>query len=175
MAKSELYQEYLRVIGKLKDVHGLTVDVEHEDIHTFIKGKQVLFKLFFGQFTQDSDPSIVISFHIDLYHHEAIIWFVNTYRIYPSIQVHDSFIEDSAGETYLGADAMALKETYQAQEILNKWLDGSSEEEMEEFVNSEVRGREPNPRKSFDSRREKDEAIIEFNRLRKPPDDDQVH
>lgn len=175
MAKSELYQEYLRVIGRLKDVYKLHIDVDHEDIHTFYVDKKPLFKLFFGTFTKDPEPSIVVSFHVDLYHAEAISWFINIYRIYPALLIHDSFIEDSNGESYLGEDAMALKEVYQAQEILAEWLENSSREEMEEFATAPVSGREPGVTKVFDSRGEKQEAIIEFERLRKPTNDDQVH
>lgn len=175
MAKTELYQEYLRVIGRLKDIFSLHVDVDHEDIHTFYKDKRPLFKLFFGMFTKDPDPSIVVSFHVDLFHPEAIGWFISIYRIYPQLAMHDSYIEDSNGETYLGEDAMALREVYQAQEILNTWLDGSSREEMEDFVKAKVVGRDRNLKRSFDSHMQKSEAIIEFERLKKASDEDEVH
>lgn len=175
MARDELYQEYLRVIGRLKDIFGLNIDVEHQDIHTFFKDKRPLFKLFFGVFSKDEDPSIVVSFHVDLMHPEAIGWFINIYRLHPGITMHDSWIEDSAGETYLGEDAMALKETYQAQEILTHWLEHASHEEMGEFAKAPVYGRERDPNKVYDSQNERVEAIIEFERLRKPTDDDNIH
>lgn len=173
--RSELYQEYLQVIGKLKDIFGLSIDVDHPDIHTFYKDKRPLFKLFFGMFEKDENPSIVVSFHIELFHPEAINWFVNIYKIHPQITMHDSYIEDSAGETYLGEDAMALKETYMAQEILGTWLDNSTREEMEDFVDAGVFGRDRDPTKSFDSHKERHQAIIEFERLRKPGDDEETH
>lgn len=175
MAKSELYQEYLRVIGKLKDVYKLHVDVDHEDIHTFYIDKKPLFKLLFGTFTSDPDPSIVVSFHVSLLHPEAITWFINIYRTHPGILIHDSYIEDSNGESYLGEDALALQEVYQTQDILAEYLENSSREEMEDFATAPVFGRERDTTKSFDSRDEKTEAIIEFERLRKPSNDDQVH
>lgn len=171
----ELYQEYLLVIGKLKDAFKFDVDVEHQDIHTFYRDKRPLFKLFFGSFQKDSEPSIVVSFHLDLPIPEAIAWYINIYRLYPVISMHDSYIEDANGETYLGEDALALREVYQAQEILNTWLEGSSREEMEEFAKAPVVGRQKDPNKSFNSHLERVEATIEFDRIRKPGDDDQVH
>lgn len=171
----ELYQEYLRLIGRLKDIFGLTVDVDHRDIHTFFKDKRPIFKLFHGIFQSDETPSIVVSFHIDLFHPEAIGWFINIYRLYPSIAMHDSYIEDSAGETYLGEDAMALKETYMAQEVLNQWLEDSTPEEMKQFAEAPVYGRDRDPKKSFNSQTQKHEAIIEFERIKKPGDDEEVH
>jgi hypothetical protein len=175
MAK-EKYQEYLHLIGRLKDVYGIHADVDHQDIHVFTKDKRQIFKLFFGVFNkQPEEPSIVVSFHVDLMHAEAIIWFMNIQKLYPDILLHDSYIEDSSGETYLGEDAEALKEVYMAQEILGQWLENSSREEMEEFATSKVVGRVRDSKKNFDSRNEKQEAIIEFDRLRKPSDDDQIH
>lgn len=171
---SELYQEYLRVIGRLKDVHGFTVDVDHQDIHTFYHKKRQIFKLFFGIFHSDNEPSIVVSFHIDLYHPEAIGWFINIYRQYPNIAMHDSYIEDSNGETYLGEDALALKETYMAQDILNNWLDGSTRDEIKEFAQAKVTGRQRNPFKSFDSHTQRHEATIELERMKRPNDDDEI-
>lgn len=169
------YQEYLRLIGNLKDKFGLTIDVDHRDIHTFFKDKKPLFKLFHGIFNSDDAPSIVVSFHIDLFHPEAVAWFINIYHFHSDIAMHDSYIEDSAGETYLGEDAMALKETYMAQEILNDWLDGSTSEEMRQFANAPVLGRDRDPKKSFNSQTQKYEAIIEFERIKKPGDDEEVH
>lgn len=175
MARDEQYQEYLWMIGKLKDTFGLHIEVEHQDIHTFFKDKRPLFKLFFGMFTKDESPSVVVSFHVDMFHPEAIKWFINIYQLNPHIVIHDSWIEDSAGETYLGEDAMALKETYQAQEILTQWMENSSQEEMGEFAKAPVYGRERDPNKVYDSQHERMEAIIEFERMRKPTDDDEVH
>lgn len=175
MGRSEQYQEYLRVIGRLKDLFGLSIDVDHEDIHTFYKDKRPLFKLFFGIFAQEAEPSIVVSFHIDLLHPEVIGWYIQIYRQHSAIGLHDSWIEDSAGETYLGEDAAALKETYQAQEILTTWLDNSSHEEMGEFAKAPVYGRERDPNKVYDSQTERLEAKIEFERLKKPTEDDNVH
>ena len=173
----EKYQEYLHLIRRLKDVYGIHADVDHQDIHVFSKDKRQIFKLFFGIFNTkpDGDATIVVSFHVDLMHAEAIIWFMNILKLHPDIQLHDSYIEDSSGETYLGEDAEALKEVYMAQEILGQWLESSSREEMEEFATSKVVGRVRDSKKNFDSRNEKQEAIIEFDRLRKPSDDDQIH
>ena len=172
---TERYQEYIRVIGSLKDTFKLDVDVEHQDIHTFYRDKRPLFKLFFGMFQNEPEPTIVVSFHLDLFHPEAIAWYINIYRAYPQITMHDSYLEDDNGETYLGEDALALREVYQAQEIVNDWLKDSSQEEMEEFAKAPVLGRERDPKKLFDSRKERLEATIEFERLRKPSDDEEVH
>lgn len=172
---TDLYQEYIYLIGQLKDVYKLDVEVDHKDIHSFYHNKIPLFKLFFGVFSKQSTPSIVVSFHIDMIHAEAIMWFSRIYSIHPLLQIHDSFIEDSNGETYLGEDAIAIKEVYMAQDILEVWLENESPERMKEFVEGKVVGRQRNPEKTFNSQYEKSEAIIEFERLRKPDDDEEVH
>jgi hypothetical protein len=172
---TDLYQEYLYVIGKLKDIYGLHLEVDHKDIHTFFKDKKPMFKLMYGTFTADNEPSIVISFHIDLSHADVIMWFTNVYRIHPLLILRDSYIEDSKGETYLGEDAEVLKHIYMAQDILKEWLDNHSIEEMEEYVKAEVHGQVYEPTKTFDSRDQREEAIISFSRNRKPSDDDTLH
>lgn len=170
-----MYQEYLYLIGKLKDVYKLDLDVAHKDIHTFYKGKKPLFKVMFGTFTKDSDASIVISFHIDLFHAEAIQWFINIYNIQPTVQLHDDYIEDANGETYLGEDALAIKDVYLSQDVLKEWLDNHDKQEIKDFAESKVLGRSPDHKKAFDSQNERSEAIIEFERIRKANDDDQIH
>jgi hypothetical protein len=172
---TDLYQEYLYVIGKLKDIYGLHIDVDHKDIHTFYHDKQPLFKLMYGIFEKDKEPTIVVSFHIDLTHPQAILWFTNIYRIHPLLVLRDSYIEDSNGETFLGEDAYAIREVYQSQEILGQWLDNHTEEEIKEYTEATVSGRAHEPSKTFDSRVEKDQAIIEFNSTRKPGEDDTIH
>lgn len=171
----DLYQEYLYVIGKIKDVYKLDIDVDHKDIHTFYKGKTPLFKLFYGIFSTDTDPCIVISFHIDMYHAEAIQWYAKVYSIHPFLKIHDSWVEDSNGETYLGEDALAIREVQAEQDILSKWLEDHTIEEMEEFAKAPVVGRVRVPYKPFDSHIERDKAIIEFKRVKKPDDDESVH
>ncbi len=169
----DLYQEYLYVIGKLKDIYKFDVEVDHKDIHTFFLNKKPIFKLFYGVFNKDPDaPTIVVSFHIDLFHPEAISWFVTLYKLHPMIQMHDSFIEDAAGETYLGEDALVLKDTILAQEILAQWLAESDRDEMETFVEADVMGRLKEIDKSFISG--SPDAIIEFERMQKPHSDDEV-
>lgn len=170
----DLYQEYLFVIGKLKDTYNLHIDVDHKDIHTFYRDKRPLFKLMYGHFTKDEAPSIVVSFHMDLFHAEAIQWYINIYHFHPLVQLQDSYMEDSNGETYLGEDALALKEVYQAQEILSKWLENHTKEEIKDFTESKVVGREK-PSRVFDSLNQKDEAIIEFSRMKKPEDEGDMH
>lgn len=171
---SDLYQEYLYVIGKLKDIYNLHVDVDHKDIHTFYRDKRPLFKLFYGVFSKDDTPSIVVSFHLDMHHAEAIQWFINIYNVHPLIKMHDSWLEDANGEAYLGEDALALREVYMAQEVLAQWLENHTKEEIEDFVESKVVGREPT-KKIFNSLSQKAEAIIEFERVKKPDDDESVH
>ena len=90
-----LYQEYLFVIGKLKDIYKLELKADHKDLHSFYKDDRPLFKLFFGNFTKEPHPIIVISFHLDLPHAEAVQWFLNIHYTHPQIKIHDSFIEDS--------------------------------------------------------------------------------
>lgn len=171
---TDLYQEYLYVIGKLKDVHGLDLDVDHRDIHTFFKDKRPLFKLLFGSFEKDGERSIVVSFHVDLPHPDVISWFIEIYKFHPLVKVYDSYMEDTAGETYLGEDALALKDLYNSQEVLSDWLDNKSEDEIEDFAKSEVQGKQPNT-KLFSSKYQHDEAIMEFTRTKKPNSGETIH
>ena len=171
-----LYQEYLHLIGKLKDVFDLTIDVEHRDIHTFYKNKRPLFKLMFGTFEKDDSESIVVTFHIDLYHPEVISWFIAIHNIYPLAKLHDSYIEDSSGQTYLGEEAEIIKRVLMTQEVLEEWLNRNTKEEMQDFVEADVVGFNPDEeKKTFDSQNEYDQAIIKFEKLRRPGDGDGVH
>lgn len=172
---SNLYQEYIYVIGKLKDVYKLDVDVDHRNIHTFYMNKRPVFKLLYGEFQKETSPSVVVSFHLDLHHAEAIQWFINIYSIHPLIKIHDSYIEDSNGEFYLGEEALSIREIYQTQEILENWLSTSDRSEIEEYVKSKVTGRYRAPNPTFDSQKQRSEAIIDFEKLKKPADDEGVH
>jgi hypothetical protein len=169
-----MYQEYLFVIGKLKDQFKLDLEVSHREVHTFFKDKRPIFKLLYGTFEKEASPVIVVSFHIDLTHSEAIMWFVDLYKIHPLIRLHDSWIEDSNGETYLGEDADAIKHVFTTQEILSDWLDNHDEEDTREFVNAKVVGRD-RQLKPFDSLNQKAQAIQEFVRIKKPDDGESVH
>lgn len=171
---TSIYQEYLHLIGKLKDVYKLDAVVEHKDIHSFYQGKKLLFKLFYGQYVEKEDSSVVVSFHIDLFHAEAINWFINIYNLFPLVKIHDSFIEDSNGDTYIGEDAMVIREVYMAQDILGEWLETHTEEEIRDFVGSKVVG-SAGKDKSYNSQIEYDEAIMNFKQLKKPGSEDGVH
>lgn len=169
------YHDYLYLIGELKDRHGLTIDVDHQDIHSFYKDKKPLFKLFYGMFTGTENPSIVVSFHIDLKHPEVIKWFINIYQIDGTIAIHDSYIEDDNGETYLGEDAETIKDVYLSQDILREYLENSEIEDIEKFTEAKVVGRERESNRSFNTDTQRHEAMIEFDRIRRPSDDEEVH
>lgn len=170
---TSLYEQYLFVIGKLKDTYKLDIEVDHRDIHTFYKDKRPLFKLFYGMFTKEDDPCIVVSFHIDMYHPEAIQWFINIYALHPLIRMHDSYIDDDNGETYLGEEAVALQEMRRTQHVLEHYLENHDTEEIKQVVDSKIVGRHVRPN-IFDSQIQRQEAIIEFQRLGKPSDDDEI-
>lgn len=170
----DLYQEYLYIIGQIKDIYKVDAYPDHKEIHTFsIKGAP-LFKLFYGVFQNDKEPSIVLAFHIDMIHPEVIKWFTAIYNISPVVSIHDSWIDDSNGETYIGEDAITIQEVYRAQNILSDWLENHTKEEIEEFTKMDVSGRAAAPRKVFDSQTGRDMAIMEFKRLNKPDDGDPV-
>jgi hypothetical protein len=170
-----MYDQYIYLIGKLKDVYKLDVEVEHRNIHVFYKDKLPLFKLFFGIFPSQESQSIVISFHIDLTHPEVIIWFQNLKDIHPIIELHDSYIEDSVGETYLGEDAVAIKNLYVSQDVLDTWLNSATVEDMQAFIHSKVLGRDRDPNKPFDVQSQFEAAEIEFQRIRVPGSEDELH
>lgn len=172
---NERYQDYLHLIGQLKDIHKLHADADHQDVHSFYKDKKPLFKLFFGTFEKSKTQSIVVSFHLDLKHHEAIRWFVDIYKLENDVVIHDSYIEDDAGETYLGDDAEVIRDIFTSQEVLKDWLDTSSRQQIETYTKSKVIGRDREPNKSFDSQLEAGRAIIEFDKIKKPGNGEQVH
>lgn len=169
------YEDYIYLIAQLKDIHKLEVDVEHVHVHSFYKNKRLIFKLFYGTFESQKDPCIVVSFHLDLKHHEAIHWFVECYKIESALIIHDSFIEDDSGETYVGGDAETIRDLKFSQEVLRDWLETSDRQQVESFTKSKVNGRNKKPNKTFDSQFEDKEAIIEFNKIKKPGDGEQVH
>lgn len=171
------YQNYLYVIGKIRDIYKLDLFVEHQNIHVFSQGKLPLFKLFFGVFDHAEEHSIVVSFHIDLYHPQVIQWFLNIQNIFPLIQLHDSYIEDSSGVTYLGGDAENIKYIYLSQEILNQYLSElDSRDQIEDFVKAKIVAVPEIPKqKSFDSQKEQSKAIIEFQSMKKPSGTEDIH
>lgn len=165
------YQEYLFVIGKLKDVYNLDVDVSHRDIHTFYDKKKPVFKLMFGQYNENQETGIVVSFYIDIKVTEAINWFISISEIHPMVRVAEVYIEDDKGETFLGEDAEFIKNLKFQREVLDHWLSNKGQDEMKEFVKSKIVGAPRNYKKSYDSRHDSDKAIIEFEYLKKPEDD----
>jgi hypothetical protein len=170
-----LYQEYLLVIKRLTEIYKLHVDVGHKDSHTFYKDKVPIFKLLFGTSRETGETNIVVSFHIGLKIHNAVAWFVSIYHEHPLIQVAESFIEDSQGELYIGEDAEFIQKLIQEREIIIHWLDNRSPEEMIKLAKTPVIGRKRDYRKSYHSRLDVEEATIEFEHLKKPKDDGDVH
>lgn len=171
----ERYSDYLELVEQLKLDHKLEVDQEHSEVHSFLKNDIVIFKLMYGTYDKDRKPSVVVTFQIDLKHHEAIYWFVEIYKLDASIIIHDSFMEDDAGETYLGEEAEIVRDLKKSQEILKDWLDTSSPQQIETFTKSKIIGQTRDHTKSFDSQFEKDEAIIDFTKTRKPGDGENMH
>lgn len=167
-----LYQEYLYIIGRLKDLYKLTIEVDHKDIHSFFENGKPLFKLFYGVFSKADSPTIVVSFHIDMAHQDAITWFVRIFKLHPLLQVHESFIEDAAGETYLGEDAKTLKNTMFAQEVLDEWLGSADHQDVLAFVEADVYGRSRDNNRAFLV--DDDTAMIEFARMKKPHNNEDI-
>lgn len=172
---SQHYQQYLYLIGQIKDKFNLSIDVDREDIHTFYQGKRPLFKLFFGTHAEDTEPSIVISFHLDLLHPEVIIWFNEVYEMHPTLQLQDSYYEDSHGDAFLGEDAIYLQDVMHAQEVLSEWLGSASNEEIEEFATAPVTGNPEAGLQAFRSPTDIDPAIIKFNNMVRAASDDEIH
>src|SRR5579863_3837695 len=113
-----MYEQYLWLIGELKERHKLHVEADHKDIHTFYKNKVQLFKLFHGKYTSTEADSIVVSFHINLTATDAIEWYVNIKNLHPPILVTEVFMEDDRGETYLGEDATKIHTAKIEQAVL---------------------------------------------------------
>lgn len=170
-----LYQEYIYLVGRLKDIHALDVDVNHKDIHTFYKNKIPMFKLLFGEFSKTKELNIVVSFHIDVKVTDAILWFINIQNIYPLLKVAEVYIDDDKGETYLGEDAELIRNLKFEREVLDQWLSSKGEDEMKEFVKSKIIGNERDYKKSYDSQGESEKAIMDFEFIKPPDDDGDVH
>lgn len=162
------YQNYLYLVGILKDAYKLDVQVDHRDIHTFIQNKLHVFKLMFGEDQETGVPSIVVSFHIDVTSHDAIEWFLRIKSHFSPIKYVSYYVEDDRGETYLGRDALKIKDIITTQEVLAKWLETRSDEEIQEFIREDVVGRPSENIKSYHSRSESELARIDFDRLKKP-------
>jgi hypothetical protein len=169
------YQEYLYVIGKLKDVHGLHVDVDHKDVHTFYKGKQQLFKLLHGTFSEDGTPTIVVTFQIELDAKEIIQWYLNVSNVHPMVKMMESYFEDVAGEIFYGEDAKKLLTVKHDQQCIKEYLAHYDTKGLREFASAKVVGRERDPKKLYISHLEMDQAIKEFETMKKPVEDDEVH
>lgn len=170
-----LYQEYLLVIKRLTEIYKLHVDVNHRDIHTFYKDKIPLFKLLFGKYEDSGETNIVVSFHIGVKTHDAIEWFTRIHEEHPLLKVAQSFIEDSQGESYIGDEAEFIQKLIQEREIIIHWLENQGIEEMKKLAKTPVIGRKRDYRKSYHSRLDVEKATIEFDHLKKPKDDGDIH
>lgn len=171
---TDLYQEYLFVIGKLKDIYKLEAETNHRNIHTFFVNKNQTFKLMYGTYTTGTNQ-IVVSFHIDVSSRDAIYWFLNIQHFYPLLKVVEHHIEDDKGETYLGSDASAIQNLLIQRNTLDHWLTQKSEREIKDFVDGEIIGKVRNPKQSYNSQEESGKAIIAFEHMKKPSDDEDSH
>jgi len=176
MIVTSMYEQYLWLIGQLKEAHKLHVEPDHQDVHTFYRGKLQLFKLMYGRFADQSQDYIVVSFHINLSATDAIEWYVTIKNLHPPIKVADVYIEDARGETYLGEDATKIHTAMIEQQVLKVWLqdNNSKKEDIVKFVESKVVGRVRDHKKAYDSQTEMEKAIIEFDLMKKPVDDGEV-
>lgn len=170
-----MYQEYMYVVGQLKDAFKLEVDVPHRDVHTFYHNKRPIFKLMFGTYAESKETCVVVSFHITISITDAIEWYKRILKIHPLIKVVETYIEDQNGETYLGEDAEYIRSFIQQREILNHWLDNRTEDEMKEAAAKKVVGKKRDYRKSYHSHSESERATIEFDLLKKPENTEDIH
>lgn len=171
---TSLYQEYLYVVGKLKDQYKLTVEPDHQRIHTFFNGKSPIFKLLFGLSAESGETDIVVTFHIDVPTPHAIQWFINIVNIHPMLKVHDVYIEDDRGEMYLGKEAQKLWLLKFEQDTLAYWLQNHEKDDMFKFVNGKVYGRQVDRKQSFVSDVQSTKAKTEFDLMKKPSNDGEV-
>lgn len=176
MIVTSMYEQYIWLIGQLKEIHKLHVEADHQDVHTFYSGKLQLFKLLYGRFTDSNQDYIVLSFHINLSATDAIEWYVVVKNYHPPIRVTDVYIEDARGETYLGDDATKIHTAMIEQQVLKAWLHDhkSKKEDIVKFVESKVVGRVRDHKRTYDSTTEMEKAIMEFDLMKKPVDDGEV-
>lgn len=172
---TDMYQQYLWLIGQLKDLYKLHVEVDHQDIHTFYQNKHPMFKLLYGRFTNSAEDYIVLSFHINVSATEAIEWYVRIKNQHPEIKISEVYIEDDRGETYLGEDATRIYTAKVEQQVLRAWLadNKSSKENIIKFVESKVVGRVRDHKKPY-AEKDFEKALIEFDLMKKPVDDGEI-
>lgn len=169
-----MYQHYLWMIGKLKDSHKMTIVVPHKDSHEMCIDNQPKFKLLFGEFAGHVGECIVFCPHVYLEIKEAIIWFSRVAALHPELLLWDVYLEDDRGEYFLGNDAYDVQNLFEQKATLEHWLENSDEVGIAEFVNSKTYGRVRDPKKLYDSTVQKNLAMDEFLRIRKPDSDDEV-
>jgi hypothetical protein len=173
--KHPLYTEFVAVAKELEEKLNLTVESNHDDIRTFLKGDVEIFKLLIGTFETTGDTEIVVSFHVALKPVETIGFYRKIDKIYPWFKLVECYIDDDMGETYLGEDAETLYNLFIQQEVLSNWFEKKTEDDAKEFVGQEIVGRERDLKRSYSSIFERDEALLEFERMAKPLKTDEVH
>lgn len=172
---TDLYHEYLYVVGKLQERFNVVATADHKRIHTFTdEDKTPLFKLLFGQDATSGDTDIVVTFHIGMPTPVAIQWFINIVNIHPMLKVHDVYIEDDRGEMYLGKAAEKIRLLKFEQDALSYWLQNHNKEEISKFVDTKILGRVVDRKQSFSVEVESEKAKTEFDLMKKPIDDGEV-
>lgn len=161
-------QTYKDVIKGLTEHYGLNALKEHKFIYEFFEAEEVpLFKLIYGFKESEQKNILIATFHIDLNPADAIQWFLRIEHLHPKIRLQECYIKDDRGETFLGTQAEALRQYKLEQEALYNWT--SDKEEAEKYVKARVLGRNRIKNQSFI---EDTDAMIEFNRMVKPEDDE---
>jgi hypothetical protein len=170
MAKFNEFEELVVCMSSIDQ--GLTLDREHQHIATFYEAKNPIFKLVFGHFEGDHDESIVISFYLDLNPALAVNWFHRVVSFYKDISLTTCFYIDDAGESYVEEEAEIIKSYKTEQMVLSKYLDKLDREDIKSFVDSKILGRVRETKKQY---LDYHGALSEFNKMKKPVDDDECH
>lgn len=171
---TSLFQQYVWVIGQLKDRFKMTMETRHRESHEFFFENQPKFKLLYGRMENEQGNCIVFCPHIEMQTKEAIVWFCRVSELHPETVLWDVYLEDDRGESYLGRDAYALQHIYRQKQILEHWLENADEEDMNTFIEAKVYGREKDYKRQFDAFAQREQATTEFIRIRKPDSDDEI-
>lgn len=162
------YSDYIFIIQKLKENHGLVEEVEHKHIHTMREGTVDLFRLLYG-YDPDMDVNkLYVSFHLDVTPVDAILWFQKICNYVDRAYLAECYYQDDRGETYVGVDAEAIRLYKQEQLIISNWE--ADKEETEKFLKAKIVGR-PAVTKNFHNK----QLALEVFNIMKPNDDETQH
>lgn len=157
---------YSEILKQVRNLYGLTSEIEHEYIHEFFEGPLPVFKLILVAANDDGPGFTMVSFHIEIEAAVAINWFMRIRALDPNLRVTACYLRDTTGESYVGDDAHVLKLYMIEQDIVSTFIQGTKD--PEEIVNQKINLVKPSPIKTYSDYKV---AINQFKKLVKQEGD----